>query len=129
MVDLKYTRNELSHMMHPKSILTVKTGRHTLNGDVLRSIIFYSFIYLATFMVLSLALAMVSMNDSRVDLMVVTSGIASCMGGVGPGFGIIAFDWSQISSLGKLIGFFAMYIGRLELMPIFLLFLPDLWRK
>jgi hypothetical protein len=30
---------------------------------------------------------------------------------------------------GKMIGFFAMYIGRLELMPIFLLFTPELWRK
>jgi len=129
LVDLKYTRNELSHMLHPKAILTVKIGRRTLNGDVLRSIIFYSFIYLATFLALSLALAIVSINDPRVDLLVVTSGIASCMGGVGPGFGIIAFDWSQISSLGKLIGFFAMYIGRLELMPIFLLFFPDLWKK
>jgi len=129
LVDLKYTRNELSHMLHPKAILSVRIGRRVLREDVLRSIIFYSFIYLATFLALSLALAMVSMNDPRVDLLVVTSGIASCMGGVGPGFGIIAFDWSQISSLGKLIGFFAMYIGRLELMPIFLLFFPDLWRK
>jgi trk/ktr system potassium uptake protein len=129
LVDLKYTRNELSQMLHPKAMLSVRIGSRVLHEDVLRSIIFYSFIYLATFLALSLALAMVSMNDPRVDLLVVTSGIASCMGGVGPAFGIIAFDWSQISSLGKLIGFFAMYIGRLELMPIFLLFLPDLWRN
>ena len=129
LADLKYSRNELTHMIHPKSILSVRIGISILHEDILRSILFYSFIYLATFLALSLALAMVSMNDPRVDLLVVTSGIASCMGGVGPGFGIIAFDWSQISSLGKLIGFFAMYIGRLELMPIFLLFLPDLWRK
>jgi len=129
LVDLKYSGNELSRMIHPKAILSIKIGRRALHEDVLRSIIFYSFIYLATFLTLSLALAIVSMNDPRVDLLVVTSGIASCMGGVGPGFGIIAFDWSQISSLGKLIGFFAMYIGRLELMPIFLLFFPDLWKK
>jgi len=51
------------------------------------------------------------------------------MGGVGPAFGIIAFDWSQIGAAGKMIGFFAMYIGRLELMPVFLLFIPELWRK
>ena len=129
LVDLKYMGDELSHMIHPRAILSMKIGGRVLKDDVVRSIIFYSFIYLATFLALSLALAMVSMNDPRVDLLVVTSGIASCMGGVGPGFGIIAFDWSQISSLGKLIGFFAMYIGRLELMPIFLLFFPDLWKK
>jgi trk system potassium uptake protein TrkH len=76
-----------------------------------------------------LAFAAVSSRDPRVDLEVVASGIASCMGGVGPGFGIITFDWSQIGAAGKMIGFFAMYIGRLELMPIFLLFIPELWRK
>ena len=74
-------------------------------------------------------MAMVSSGDPRVDLTVVASGIASCMGGVGPGFGLITFDWSQISNAGKMIGFFAMYIGRLELMPIFLLLIPELWRK
>jgi trk system potassium uptake protein TrkH len=91
--------------------------------------LFYSFFYLAVWLALSLAMAMVSSADSRVDLQVVATGIASCMGGVGPGFGIITFDWSQIGQAGKLIGFFAMYIGRLELMPIFLLFIPELWRK
>lgn len=116
-------------MLHPRAFLSVKIGKRVVQEDVLRSIIFYSFIYLATFLALSLVFAMVSINDPRVDLLVVTSGIASCMGGVGPFFGIIAFDWSQISSLGKLIGFFAMYLGRLELMPIFLLFLPELWKK
>jgi trk system potassium uptake protein TrkH len=72
---------------------------------------------------------MVSVGNPKVDLLVVASGVASCMGGVGPGFGIITFDWSAISPVGKMIGFFCMYIGRLELMPIFLLFVPDLWKK
>jgi trk system potassium uptake protein TrkH len=91
--------------------------------------IFYSFFYLATWLALSLAFAMVSADNPEVDLLVVASGIASCMGGVGPGFGILTFDWTQVSAAGKTIGFFAMFIGRLELMPIFLLFIPELWRK
>lgn len=129
LVDLKYAYNELLHMIHPHAVMSVRLGEARVQEDILRPIIFYSFFYLATWLVLSLALAMVSVGDTRVDLMVVASGIASCMGGVGPGFGIIAFDWSQISDAGKMIGFFAMYIGRLELMPIFLLFIPKLWRK
>jgi trk system potassium uptake protein TrkH len=91
--------------------------------------LFYSFFYLAVWLALSLAFAAVSSGDSRVSLEAALSGIASCMGGVGPGFGIITFDWSQIGAAGKMIGFFAMYIGRLELMPVFLLFIPELWRK
>lgn len=72
---------------------------------------------------------LVSCKYAYNELQVVASGIASCMGGVGPAYGIITFDWSHIGTAGKIIGFFAMYIGRLEMMPIFLLFIPELWRK
>ncbi len=128
-IALKYAYSELFHLLHPKAFLPIKVGKDSIEEDVLRPILFYSFFYLATWLALSLLLAMVSAGDARVDLLVVTSGVASCMGGVGPGFGIITFDWSQISPFGKLIGFFCMYIGRLELLPVFLLFVPELWRK
>jgi trk system potassium uptake protein TrkH len=129
LVDCKHAYNELMHMLHPHALMSVRLGTARVQEGIIRPIIFYSFFYLAVWLALSLALAAVSSNDPWVDLQVVASGIASCMGGVGPGFGIIAFDWSQISDAGKLIGFFAMYIGRLELMPVFLLFIPELWRK
>lgn len=129
LVDLKYAYNELFHMLHPHALMSVRLGEARVKEDILRPILFYSFFYLAVWLALSLALAMVSAGDPRVDLTVVASGIASCMGGVGPGFGLITFDWSQISNAGKMIGFFAMYIGRLEMMPIFLLLIPELWRK
>jgi trk system potassium uptake protein TrkH len=129
LVDLKYAYAELLHMIHPRAMETVKIGSQTVHEGILRPMLFYSFFYLATFFALALALAMASAGDPKVDLLVVASGVASCMGGVGPAFGIITLDWSQISPLGKMIGFFCMYIGRLELMPIFLLFVPDLWKK
>lgn len=129
LVGLKYTYSELVHMLHPHAVMSVRLGSSRVQEEILRPILFYSFFYLATWLALSLGLAMVSAGDPRVDLTVVASGIASCMGGVGPGFGIITFDWSGMSAAGKMIGFFAMYIGRLELMPIFLLFIPELWRK
>jgi trk system potassium uptake protein TrkH len=106
LVGLKYTYNELFHMIHPKSLISVRLGEARLQEEILRPMLFYSFFYLATWLALSLALAMVSADNQKVDLLVVTSGIATCLGGVGPGFGIVAFDWSQISPLGKMIGFF-----------------------
>jgi len=109
--------------------MSVRLGDKRVQENILRPILFYSFFYLAVWLALSLGLAMVSSGEPRADLQVVASGIASCMGGVGPGFGILTFDWSQIGATGKMIGFFAMYICRLELMPIFLFFIPELWRK
>lgn len=129
LIDSKYARSELFHLLHPKAVLPIRVGKMTVKEDVLRPIIFYSFLYLAAFLALSLALAMVSAGNPKVDLLVATSGVASCMGGVGPAFGILAFDWTGMSDIGKLIGLFCMWIGRLEMLPVFLLFLPELWRK
>lgn len=129
MIAMRYAYSEMFHMLHPKAMKPIRLGKDVVKEEVLRPILFYSFFYLAVFFGFSLALAMVSAGDPRVDLMVVTSGVASCMGGVGPGFGIITFDWSQISPLGKMIGFLCMYIGRLEILPIMVLFVPELWRR
>ena len=128
-VTLKYAYSELVHMLHPKAIRPIRLGQSIIKEDVLRPILFYSFFYLAAFFALSLVLAMASAGNPKVDLLVVTSGVASCMGGVGPGFGIIAFDWSSMSPLSKMIGFFSMYIGRLEILPIMVIFMPELWEK
>ena len=129
LVDCKHAYSELLHMLHPHAIMSVRLGGARVQEGILRPMLFYSFFYLAVWLALSLGLAMVSSGDPHVDMQVVASGIASCMGGVGPAFGIITFDWSQIGDAGKMIGFFAMYIGRLELMPVFLLFISELWRK
>jgi trk system potassium uptake protein TrkH len=129
LIDLKYAKNELFCMLHPNAITVVRVGRTAIKEDILRPILFYSFFYLVAFFALSLLLAMVSADDPRVDLLVATSGVASCMGGVGPGFGVLSFDWTAISPEGKMIGFFCMWIGRLELLPVFLLFSRELWRR
>jgi trk system potassium uptake protein TrkH len=128
-IALKYAYSELIHMLHPKAITPIRLGQSIIKEDVLRPVLFYSFFYLAAFFALSLVLAMASAGNPKVDLVVVTSGIASCMGGVGPGFGIIAFDWSSMSPLSKMIGFFSMYIGRLEILPIMVIFMPELWER
>jgi len=129
LVDCKYAYNELFHMLHPHALMSVRLGERRVQDVILRPMLFYSFFYLAVWLALSLGLAVVSSGDPRVDLQVVAAGIASCLGGVGPAYGMITFDWSQIGAAGKMIGFFAMYIGRLELMPVFLLFISESWRK
>jgi trk system potassium uptake protein TrkH len=48
---------------------------------------------------------------------------------MGPGFGLVALDFSQISPAGGLLGFVCMYIGRLEIIPVLLLIFPGLWKK
>jgi len=128
LVVMKYAHLELLHMLHPRVLKPVKLGDTPVKEDVLRPILFYSFFYLASFFMLSLLMAIACIGNRQVDLVTVLSAVASCMAGVGPGFGVVTFDFSAMPPMAKFIGYFCMYIGRLEIMPVILLLIPDLWK-
>jgi trk system potassium uptake protein TrkH len=125
----KYTHRELVKLLHPKAVQSVWLGRISVTEGVLISVLFFTIIYLIIFFASSLALSVVESGNSSFNLLSAISAVATCMGGVGPGLGEVAFDFSKVTPLGKLIGIFCMYIGRMEIMPVLLLFLPDLWKK
>jgi trk system potassium uptake protein TrkH len=123
----KYTHRELVKLLHPKAVQSVRLGDICVTESVLISVLFFTIIYLTIFFASSLALSVV--EHRNFDLISAISAVATCMGGVGPGLGDVAFDFSNVTPLGKLIGIFCMYIGRMEIMPVLLLFLPDLWKR
>jgi trk system potassium uptake protein len=125
----KYTHRELVKLLHPKAVQSVWLGRISVTESVLISVLFFTIIYLVIFFASSLALSVVESGNSSFNLLSAISAVATCMGGVGPGLGEVAFDFSKVTPLGKMIGIFCMYIGRMEIMPVLLLFLPDLWKK
>jgi len=123
----KYTHRELVKLLHPKAVQSVRLGDICVTESVLISVVFFTIFYLSLFFASSLALSVV--EHRNFDLLSAISAVATCMGGVGPGLGDVAFDFSNVTPLGKLIGIFCMYIGRMEIMPVLLLFLPDLWKR
>ena len=125
----KYTNRELLKMLHPKTIRSVRLGGRSVSENVLISVLFFSIVYLAVFFGSSVALLIAETGNRNFNLLSAVSAVATCMGGVGPGLGEVAFDFSKVTHLGKLIGIFCMYIGRMEIMPVLLLFLPNLWKK
>lgn len=50
---------------------------------------------------------------------------------VGPGLGLVGptCNFGFLSPLSKLVLSFTMLLGRLEIMPLLVLFLPSVWRK
>jgi trk system potassium uptake protein TrkH len=125
----KYTRRELVKMLHPKAVQSVRLGDVAVTEDVLISVLFFTIVYLTIFFGSSLALSIVESADRDFNLVSAISAVATCMGGVGPGLGEVAFDFSKVTPLGKLISTFCMYIGRMEIMPVLVWLLPDLWKR
>ena len=53
----------------------------------------------------------------------------TCISNVGPGLGLVGPNFGFLSPLSKLVLSFTMLLGRLEIMPLLVLFLPSVWRK
>ncbi|MBQ8546590.1 MAG: TrkH family potassium uptake protein [Clostridia bacterium] len=59
------------------------------------------------------------------------SAVASCMSNIGPGFEAVGpyASFNGFSYFSKIVLTFTMLIGRLEILPVFILFSPRTWKK
>ena len=59
------------------------------------------------------------------------SATLACIGNVGPGFNVVGpmFNYMGFSYFSKIVLSFVMLIGRLEIFPMLILFIPRTWRK
>lgn len=129
LIILKYTYNELIRSLHPKAVMTLRIGDRIIGESIVKSVLLFVQLYLLIFFCASLVFAITESGNPQFNAISAISAAASCLGVVGPGFGIVALDFSGVSVYGRILGLSCMYIGRLEILPVILLFLPETWRR
>jgi trk system potassium uptake protein TrkH len=85
-----------------------------------------------TFFVLTIGLMAVALALAGLDFDTALSGALTAVTNVGPGVGDIigpAGNFAPLSALSKLILSFGMYVGRLEMLTVYVLFTPNFWRE
>ena len=128
---LKSGYRELFHALHPKAVIPVKLGGVPVRDEVLRPSNIFVALYLIIFAVASLLLAIISYDDPRIDIDTILSAVATTLGNAGPGFGRVGpmFSFADIHPAGKMLLFFCMWIGRLEVVTALVLLVPEFWKK
>ena len=129
---LRYAHRELLQALHPKAVMAIKLGERTVKEDILRSILIFLALYLIIFGLASVMLASLDMiSGEEMDIVSTTSAVVATLGNVGPGLGDVGptADYADICPLGKLILVACMWIGRLEILTVLILFLPDFWKR
>ena len=125
LIIVKNTVREVRRTLHPRAVLPVRVGSSIVSEDVLRSVAAFITLYVGLFAASTLVLVLFG-ADFEVAL---TASIAS-IGNVGPGFGSIgpmgSFAELHPASIGVLT--FVMYAGRLEVVTVFVVFMPEWWR-
>ncbi len=119
-------KNEISVAIHPRSIKKIHMEGHTVEEGTLRSVQVYTAIYTLIFLVSFLLL---SLNEF--DFVTNITAIAANFNNVGPGLNMVgpAGNYVQFSVFSKLVLMFDMLAGRLELLPILVLFSPKTWKR
>jgi trk system potassium uptake protein TrkH len=128
---LKSAYRELIHALHPKAVITLKLGGVPVKDEVLRPSNIFVATYIMIFAVASLLLAIISYNDPRMTIETILSAVATTLGNVGPGFGMVGpmFNFAEVDPAAKMLLFFCMWIGRLEIVTALVLLVPEFWKK
>jgi len=128
---LKSGYRELQHVLHPKAVLPLKLGGASVRDEILRPSNIFVATYIMIFAIASLLLAIISYDDPRMTIETILSAVATTLGNVGPGFGMVGptFSYEQVHPAGKMLLFFCMWIGRLEVVTALVLLVPEFWKK
>jgi len=122
---LYHILRELKRTLHPQAVIPLRLGGRPVGEDVLRQVSAFVALYVVTFATGALVVALL-----EGDLVVAFTASAATVGNIGPGLGLVGpmanFAWMH--PFTKLVLTFEMWAGRIELIPVFLLFFRELWR-
>ncbi|MWG35162.1 TrkH family potassium uptake protein [Halomarina oriensis] len=131
-VVVKAIRRELFTTVHPEAVSPVRLAGSVVDERAIRGIFAFTLLYFVLFFV---GTVFVVVDASRVDYSInvleAMSATASTLGNVGPGFGSLGpfGSYEQFSDASKLFMVFLMWVGRLEILPVLVLFTPGYWRS
>ena len=127
LIVLKYVHAELIRSLHPKAVITIRMADKVVKENTVKSVILFIQLYVMIFNLAAVAFSITEASNPQFGSLSAISAAACCLGVVGPGFGVVAMDFNAISESGKVLATFCMYIGRLEILPVVLMFLPETW--
>ena len=123
----KYIILHLKKMLQPHMVISVKFNAKTVPESTFESVMTLFFIYIITFVISALLLSF-----SGIDFLTCISAAASAISNVGPGLGDIIGpegNYSTLNNYSKFVLIVTMFLGRLEMLTIFILFLPSFWKN
>lgn len=118
--------HEIKHTIHPNSVQTVKVDGKALDSDTLKSILIFFFAY-----VIIIIFAVIIVSLDNFDFMTSFSAVIATVSNIGPGFEVVGpmGNYADFSGLSKIVLTACMILGRLEIIPVLVLFTPSIWRK
>ncbi len=123
---IKSGLRDIKKAINPRSIETVKVDKRTVDEPVVKSVS----VFFATYIIIS-AISMFFVAIDGRDFATTSTAVISCISNIGPGLGAVGpyGNFADFSVLSKIVLSFDMLAGRLELIPMLMLFSPYAWAR
>jgi trk system potassium uptake protein TrkH len=122
---IKHTRVMMRKAIFPKAMIPMKLNQKPLSEGIIRDIISFLFLYILVAIAASVVLCFLGLN-----LETAISAVAATLGNVGPGLGGVGpiSNYAGLPNPAKFILIICMWLGRLELFTVIMIFSPRFWK-
>lgn len=126
MIYVKQVKKELTQQIHPKRVRVLKMDGKALPHSVVHSCNTLLMVY-----VLIYAFSMLIISLDGFDFTTNFTAIVATLNNIGPGLNMVGptGNFAEFSILSKFVLMFDMLAGRLELIPMLIIFHPGTWKK
>jgi trk system potassium uptake protein TrkH len=124
-------RRELQTTVHPDLVAPIRLGGTPVDERTLRAVIAFVLLYVGLFVVGAGIIAIdTALQGPSLEPITVMAVAATTLGNVGPAFGHAGpfASFHEFSDLSTLVLVGLMWLGRLEIIPVVLLFTRQYWR-
>jgi len=125
LIVFKNIKRILSRITHPNAFIPVRLNYRNVDEKINASILSFIVIYLFVFLLGTIILALAGS-----DILTSAGSVASCLAGIGPGFGDTGpmSNYAAMPEMSKIFLSLIMITGRLEIMTVLILFSRSFWK-
>ncbi|WP_336276586.1 TrkH family potassium uptake protein [Bartonella sp. CB178] len=123
----RITQTNMTKLLSPNVIVKTHYDHANISNDAAKSVLFFVCLY-----VFCLIIGTALLLTTGLDFTSAFTGVLTALSNIGPGFGDIigpAGNFSTVNDNALWILSFLMLAGRLEIITIFVLFIPTFWRE
>jgi trk system potassium uptake protein TrkH len=125
LIVIKNIKRIFVQLSHPNALVHLRLNGKNVDEPTNISIFSFIMLYIYIFIIGTVILTVYGS-----DVVTSASSVATCMAGIGPGLGSVGpmSNFSDMSSVSKLVLSLVMITGRLEIITIFTLFTKSFWK-
>ncbi len=122
----KSARRSVLRMLRPRSITQVHMDGQLVEEDTIQGAYSYLTVYI---LIAALSMLLISIDEFSLETNI--TAVMACLNNIGPGMDLVGptGNYAAFSGFSKVVLSFDMLVGRLEIFPMLMLFVPQAWRR